>query len=77
MAVLLLLFIGAKFFIPHEKNKGQKEAAFAESVKAFKEQPNKDNYLNCLNSAKELAFLKDKPEEEIKSYLSGQGIIFS
>lgn len=77
MAVLLLLFIGAKFFIPHEKNKGQKEAFFAESVKAFKSTPTKDNYEACLNTAKELAFLKNKSEEEVKKFLSSQGIIFS
>lgn len=77
MAVLALLFIGAKFFVPKEKDKGKKEALFVESVKNFKTSPNKDNYDKCLSSAKELTFLKGKSEDEVKDYLNGQGITFS
>ncbi len=77
MAVLALLFIGSKFFIPKEKNKGMTEALFAESVMAFKKTPSKETYEKCVEAAKELSFLKGKDESDIRNYLKDQGITFS
>jgi hypothetical protein len=77
MGVLAVLFIGAKFFIPKEKNKGKKEALFAESVMAFKKTPSQETYRRCFEAAKELAFLKDKSKSDIENYLKAQGITFS
>lgn len=77
MTVLAFLFIGAKFFIPVEKNKAKNEALFVESVKAFKSTPNQENYNQCLERAKGLSYLKNKKDEDLKAYLEKQGITFS
>lgn len=74
VAVLALLFIGARFFVPREKNNSRLEAAFAQAALQYKASPNEAGFKACFEAAKDLPHLKNKDEQAIKDYLSGQGI---
>lgn len=69
VAVLVALFLGAKFFVPREKEENQREAAYAESVLTFRKFPNKENFFNCLEMAKHLKRFKNYSEEQLKEAL--------
>lgn len=75
--VLALLFIGARFFVPKEKDRSRLEAQFAQAALSFKASPNQESFNSCLEAAKNLPYLKNKDESDIRAYLSNQGITFS
>ena len=75
--VLAALFIGARFFVPKEKENSRYEADFAQAAIAFKQNPNKDNFQKCLEASKKLSYLKGKSQDDILQYLSSQGITLS
>lgn len=77
MVVLAFLFIGAKIFVPREKEQSKREAFFVEAIKLFKENPSKEHYIMCINAAKELKQYQSKSTDEISESLSKQGITFS
>ena len=72
--VLIALFIGANYFVPKEKDRSNKEAQFALSMKDFLQAPSQEKYDQCLAAAQELPHLKNKDERTIKSYLEKNGI---
>lgn len=75
VTILIALFIGAKFFVPKEKDKSQKEALFVESVSAFLKNPNQENYDICFRRASELPHLKNKGDNLIKDFLSKNKVV--
>jgi cbb3-type cytochrome oxidase subunit 3 len=77
LIVLAALFIGARYFIPHEKNRSRAEAKFAKAALNFKSQPSESTYKECVESARCLPHLKNKSEEDLNKYLATQGITLS
>ena len=52
IAILALLFIGAKLYIPREKNKTKWEADYALAAQTFFKEPNQQNYEACREALK-------------------------
>jgi hypothetical protein len=77
VVVLAFLFIGAKFFVPREKDRSKKEALFVEAIKVFKGRPSKENYDECIETARNLPQYKANSIDEIKKILKGEGITLS
>ncbi len=45
--VLLLLFVGAKLYIPKEKSRTKGEAQYALAARDFFKDPSRENYQHC------------------------------
>jgi len=75
--VLILLFVGAKFFVPKEKSNSKAEASYAEAVLKFKSNPTKENFQHCFSQAKKLPFLLQANDEDINYWLKKNNVTYS
>ncbi len=75
VVILAGLFLGAKFFVPKEKNKSRLEGQFVEAVSAFIKEPNESNYQACLERAKALPHLKNREESVVKDFLARNKVV--
>lgn len=75
VAVLAVLFIGAKLFIPREKNNTKAEADYVESALRFKSEPSHENYDLVFKAAGKLRNFNNADEMKIQRFLEKQKIL--
>lgn len=66
IAVLALLFIGAKFYIPQERTKTKWEAQYAVAAQNFFKEASQENYVRCREILSQVFHDPEKVEAKLK-----------